>query len=94
MGKNAGRLTRERPHKAVRAVTVKQQSKAEEPKDEPTANRRMYRAQVKLVDPEGHEILNLTKLAFEEDLYGNGLVNPDIREVLELLVEAAGEWSV
>jgi hypothetical protein len=53
----------------------------------------MYTAQVKVIDPEGREILNLTKLAFEDDLCGRGLAKLDLREVLELLVEAAGECS-
>ena len=95
MRRNAttGGLTPERSHKAVRAVTVKQEVETRELKAEPTETVRKYTAQVKVIDPEGHEVLNLTKLAFEEDLYGRGHSTPDIREVLELLVEAAGEWS-
>ena len=88
-----GGLTLDRSHKVVRAVTAKQQAKAGELKTGSTTTRRVYSAQVKVVDPEGREILSLTKLAFEDDLNGRGLATLDMREVLELLVEAAGEWS-
>ncbi|MFZ0305741.1 MAG: hypothetical protein WAL75_23835 [Terracidiphilus sp.] len=49
--------------------------------------------QVIVIDPEGQEILNLTKLAFESELHDSGYPAPNIGEALQLLVEAAGEWS-
>jgi hypothetical protein len=82
-----------RSRKAVRTVTAKQEAEAGELKGKPAESRRMYTAQVRVIDPEGQEILNLTKLAFEDDRHGKGLANLEIREVLEILVEAAGEWS-
>jgi hypothetical protein len=55
--------------------------------------RRKYKVQVIVTDPEGQEVLNLTKLAFERDLRKNGFATVDIQEALRTLVEAAGEWS-
>lgn len=78
---------------AIGTAAVKQKAKARELQAEPTNARRMYSAQVKVIDPDGQETLNLTKLILEENLYGKRLANPDIREVLESLVDAAGEWS-
>jgi hypothetical protein len=53
---------------------------------------RRYTLQVKVIDPDGREILNLTKLTLERDLPGKVKTTPEIRDVLELLVEATGEW--
>jgi hypothetical protein len=94
MGRNqtAGGLTTKRSPSATRAVIAKHEAEAGKPRVEPKEPRRTYAAQVKVIDPDGHEIINLTKLAFEDDLY-SGLATLDIRQVLELLVEAAGEWS-
>jgi hypothetical protein len=44
-------------------------------------------------DPEHQQVLNLTKLVFEDDMHTNGYATPDIQEMLQLLVEAAGEWN-
>jgi hypothetical protein len=52
----------------------------------------MYTAQVRMIDPEGKKILNLTKLAYD-DWHGKGFACVDSGEMLEILFEAAGEWS-
>jgi hypothetical protein len=52
-----------------------------------------YRVQVIVTDPEGEEVLNLTKLAFEGELQNRGNPTLDLAEALQLLVDAAGEWS-
>ena len=46
-----------------------------------------------VTDPEGQEVLNLTEMAFEDELRNSGYPTPDIQGALQLLVEAAGEWS-
>jgi len=96
MGRNRtiGGRKAERSPKATRAVTAKHEASAGKLRIAPKEPRRMYAAQVKVVDPDGQEILNLTKLTFEDDLYVSELATLDFREVLESLVEAAGEWSV
>ena len=58
-----------------------------------TESGRKYKMQVIVTDPEGREVLNLTKLAFEGELQNGGYPTPDIGEALQLLVDAAGEWS-
>jgi hypothetical protein len=50
--------------------------------------------QVIVSDPEQQQVLNLTKLVFEEDMHSIGYATLDIQEMLQLLVQAAGEWSV
>ncbi len=53
---------------------------------------RKYTLQVIVTDQVGREVLNLTKVCLERDLPGKVATTPEIHEVLELLVEAAGEW--
>ena len=53
---------------------------------------RKYTLQVIVTDHVGREVLNLTKVCLERDLPGKVATTPEIHEVLELLVEAAGEW--
>jgi hypothetical protein len=87
-------LTPARDHKAGRAVTANQKQEAGEPRvGSPETRRKYYRVQVIVSDPEGQHVLNLTKLVFEGDMHANGYATPDIQEMLQLLVEAAGEWS-
>lgn len=96
MRRNAttGGLTQERTRKAVLAVAAKQKVEARDLRAELTETGRMYTVQVKVIAPEGQEVLNLTKLTFEGDLHGKGFPTPDIKEVLEILIDAAGEWCV
>lgn len=53
---------------------------------------RKYTLRVIVTDQVGREVLNLTKVCLERDLPGKVAITPEIHEVLELLVEAAGEW--
>jgi hypothetical protein len=82
-----------RNHKAVRPLKAKQKSEASEIAAGSMETGRKYRVQVIVTDPEGLEVLNLTKLAFEDELQNIGYPTSDLGEVLQLLVEAAGEWS-
>jgi hypothetical protein len=54
--------------------------------------RRNYTLQVIATDPDGREVLNLTKVALECDLPDKRFAALKIQDVLELLIEAAGEW--
>jgi hypothetical protein len=89
----SGGLTLARNHKAVPPIAAKQKSEAGDPGVWLTETGRKYRVQVIVTDPEGQEVLNLTKLAFEGELQNRGYPPPDIGEALQLLVNAAGEWS-
>jgi len=80
-------------HEAVRPIAVKQESEVREPGVRSTEMGRKYRVQVIVTDPEEQVVLNLTKLAFEDELQNSGYPTPDIGEALQLLVSAAGEWS-
>jgi hypothetical protein len=46
-----------------------------------------------VTDPDGQRVLNLTKLVFEGDMQSDGFGTSDIQEMLQLIVEAAEEWS-
>jgi hypothetical protein len=80
-------------HTAVFPITTEHKSEAEEPRARLTETERKYRVQVIVTDPEGQEVLNLTKLAFEDELQHSGNPTLDIAEALQLLVDVAGEWS-
>ena len=86
-------LTPTRNHKAGRAPTANQKPQAGEPRAGSTETWRKYRVQVIVSDPKGEQVLNLIKLVFEDDMHANGYATPDIKEMLQMLVEAAGEWS-
>jgi hypothetical protein len=45
-----------------------------------------------VTDPDGHEVINLTKVAFKRDLHDSENAIPEMQDVLELLVEAAREY--
>jgi hypothetical protein len=87
-------LTPARSHKAGWAVTANQKPEEGEPRPGSTETWRKYRVQVIVSDPEQQQVLNLTKLVFEEDMHSIGYATLDIQEMLQLLVQAAGEWSV
>jgi len=74
-------------------VEAKQPMEAREAQVWLTESGRKYKLQVVVTDPEGQEVLNLTKLAFEGEHQNGGYPTPDIGEALQLLVDAAGEWS-
>lgn len=89
----AGGVTLGRTHGAVQTITVKPEPERQELKADPTQTIRKYcTAHLKVNDPEGREILNLNKLVLADELNCEGYATSDIKEVLELLVEAAGEW--
>jgi hypothetical protein len=52
---------------------------------------REYNLQLIVTDPEGREILNLTKLTLKRDLHSKKNTSPDIQDVIALLVDAARE---
>jgi hypothetical protein len=79
--------------KAASPVAAKQTAEAGKPRAELKEAGRKYRMQVIVTDPEGKEVLNLTKLAFEGELQNGGFPTPDSGEALQLLVNAAREWS-
>jgi len=55
--------------------------------------RRRFTLQVIATDQEGHEVLNLTRVALAQNITEKTLRVLKIQEVLELLIEAAGEWG-
>jgi len=52
---------------------------------------RNYSLQVIVTDPEGQEILNLTKVTLKRDLRDQGNTIPTIQDVIALLIDAAQE---
>jgi hypothetical protein len=87
-----GGSTLARNDKTVQAVAT-QQLQAGEPKTGLTETGRKYKVHVIVTDPNGLEVLNLTSLALESILHNNGYPGPDIQQALQVLIEAAGEWS-
>jgi hypothetical protein len=55
---------------------------------------RNYTLQVIVTDPEGHEILNLTKMTLQRDLHDKRIATPNIQDVIALLVDAAREHEL
>jgi hypothetical protein len=55
--------------------------------------RRRFTLQVIATDHEGNEVLNLTRVALAENVTEKTLRVLKIQDVLELLIEAAGEWG-
>jgi hypothetical protein len=82
-----------RNHEAIEPIAANQAIWAEELSEGLTETGRKYRVQVIVTDPDGQEILNLTRLAFEDEVLNGGYPTPDINTAIQLLVEAAGEWS-
>lgn len=78
--------------KAVLPDPEQRPAKVESPTARLAEIGRKYTLQVIVTDQGGREVLNLTKLCLERDLPGRVATTPEIHEVLELLVEAAGEW--
>jgi hypothetical protein len=65
-----------RTNKVVSAAISRRATENGKPNVQQPQIRRMYTVQVKVIDPEGQEILNLTKMAFEEDTNNMGLDDP------------------
>jgi hypothetical protein len=88
-----GDLKRARTRKAVRPAKGRQSAEAAEHSARIAEIRRNYTLQVIATDPEGHEVLNLTKVALERNFPDKAFTAIKIQDVLELLIEAAGEWG-
>jgi hypothetical protein len=80
-------------HKAMQRELTNFEDAPRQPGTASTEAHRKYRVQVIVTDPEGQQVLNLTKRAVEDMLHCKGYSAPDIQEALQILVEAAGEWS-
>jgi len=52
---------------------------------------RKYTLHVRVVDPSGREVLNVTKLTLGRNLHDGEDTIPALQDVLELLIEAAEE---
>ena len=55
---------------------------------------RKYTLQVIVTDPEGREVLNLTKMTLKRDSHDQGNTTPDIQDVMALLIDAAREHVI
>jgi hypothetical protein len=82
---------RSRTRKAVPLVAAKRAAAAAEHAARLAEISRNYSLQVIVTDPEGHEILNLTKMTLKRDLQYQENTIPDIRDVIALLIDAAQE---
>ena len=89
---NTGDRKRIGNRRAIPSDSDKQTAKVETQAARLAEIERKYTLQVIVTDQVGREVLNLTKICLERDLPGKVATTPEIHEVLELLVEAAGEW--
>jgi hypothetical protein len=87
----AGDLERKGTRKALRAACGKQNVDAAEHRARLMEIGRGSSLHISMIDPEGSEVLNVSRLIFGRVLNREGDPTPDIRDVLELLVEAAEE---
>jgi hypothetical protein len=81
----------ERIRKAIHAAGARQKAEEAEHRARLMEIGRKYTLHVRVIDPEGREVLNLTKLTLGRDLHREGDTIPEFQDVLELLVEAAEE---
>jgi hypothetical protein len=86
-----GDLKRTRNRRAVLADTDKQRADVEAQTARLAEIGRKYTLQVIVTDLDGREVLNVTKVALKRDMHDEGNAIPEIRDVLELLIEAAEE---
>ena len=84
-------LKRTRNGNAVYADTDKRRAEVEAQTARLAEIGRKYTLRVIVTDLNGREVLNLTKLALNHDVHDEGNAVPEIRDVLELLIEAAEE---
>jgi len=89
-----GDLKRTRTRRAVLPNTDKQRAKVEAQTARLAEIGRKYTLQVIVTDLDGREVLNLTKVALKRDMHEEGNAIPEIRDVLELLIEAAKEYEL
>jgi len=76
--------------KAVSAASAKKTAAAERGARLAEISRN-YSLQVIVTDPEGQEILNLTRMTLKRDLHDQGNSIPNIQDVIALLIDAAQE---
>jgi hypothetical protein len=88
-----GDLKRTRNRTAVLTNTDKQRSEVEAQTVRLAEIGRKYTLQVIVTDLDGREVLNVTKVALKRDMHDEGNAIPEIRDVLELLIEAAKEYE-
>jgi hypothetical protein len=88
-----GKPNPRRDQPAGRLVIGKQKAEAAEHRTRLVEIRRRFTLRVIATDQEGHEVLNLTSVALAQDFTDKTLGVLKIQDVLELLIEAAGEWE-
>jgi len=81
----------QRGRKSIHTAGARQKAKEAEHRARLIEIGRRYTLHVRVVDPEGREVLNVTKLTLGRNLHDEGDTIPQLRDVLELLVEAAEE---
>jgi hypothetical protein len=86
-----GDLRRTRNRRAVLPDTDKQRADVEAQTARLAEIGRKYTLKVIVTDLDGREVLNVTKVALKRDMHDEGNAIPEIRDVLELLIEAAEE---
>jgi hypothetical protein len=89
-----GDLKRTRNRRAVLTETDKQRAEVEAQTVRLAEIGRKYTLQVIVTDLDGREVLNVTKVALKRDMHDEGNAIPEIRDVLELLIEAAKEYEL
>jgi hypothetical protein len=89
-----GDLKRTQNRRAVLTETDKQRSEVEAQTERLAEIGRKYTLQVIVTDLDGREVLNVTKVALKRDMHDEGNAIPEIRDVLELLIEAAKEYEL
>jgi hypothetical protein len=80
-----------RTRKSGHAAGARQKAEEKEHRARLMEIGRKYTLHVRVVDSEGREVLNVTKLTLERNLHDEGDTIPRLQDVLELLVEAAEE---
>jgi hypothetical protein len=88
-----GKPNPRRDQPAGRLVISKKKAGAAEHCTRLVEIRRRFTLQVIATDHEGHEVLNLTRVALAQNATYKTLRVLKIQDVLELPIEAAGEWG-
>jgi hypothetical protein len=80
-----------RTRECIHTASAEQQAEESEHRARLLEIGRKYTLHVRVVDPGGREVLNVTKLTLGRDLHEEGDTIPNLQDVLELLIEAAEE---
>jgi hypothetical protein len=88
---STGDLDRSGTCNAVRPVSAERAAAVAERVARLAEIGRNYSLQVIVTDPNGQEILNLTKMTLKRDLHDQGNIVPSFQDVLALLIDAAQE---